>query len=891
MNNTAGGSSCGRRLLTLFLIAAFLAAALAGPSPSPTARAQGPVQFEQEIDPATWYQDHEIEHAWQPDYLELATGDPNLLTDHGVYAWPFALDSIGWSMQSYQDYGGTPYFHHGMDMMKVYGTEVFNRSGGQVINVENYRPGWNLYWEVAILDPDGYIWQYHHIDEPTIPQFIWDKWDEYQVDPVNGGFVLPDTYIGDIIEWPVWSFGKQFNHIHLNILGAGGVFVNGFEFHNALSDTVGPQIQAVGLLQNGQIHPGNDIVGSYSLYIRARDLILDDVYYLPPFEITFSVDGGPEQTTWRFDTLPGGADEYAYLNDFYVVPPTCGDYECRDYYIDLGFIPDSQFEFPCSVGEHGVQATVRDYAGNLASQPYTYTVTNRPPTATPQSVSTNEDTALNIVLTGSDPDCNTTLTYSVVSSPSHGMLSGVVPNLTFTPTAGYYGPDAFTFAVSDGLAVSNPAIVHITVRSVNYAPTADPQSVSTAEDTALDITLTGSDPDDDPLTYSVVSGPNHGTLSGVAPNLTYTPTADYNGPDAFAFVVNDGLAASDPAVVDITVLAVSDAPVADPQSVSTAEDTALGIILTGSDPDGDPLIYSVVSSPSYGMLSGAAPNLTYTPTAGYYGADAFTFVVSDGLTASNPAVVSITVLAVNDAPVLDAIGDKNVDEAKLLTFTVTASDSDLPANALAFSLGAGVPTGASISSGGVFTWTPDETQGPSVYTVTIRVTDNGTPTLDDFETITITVNEVNQAPVLGAIGDKSVDAGSLLSFTVMATDLDVPANTLSFSLDAGAPSGASLDASTGLFTWTPSEAGIYTVTVRVTDDGSLELDDWETIRITINQIGYKLYLPLVDRNQSQQNLSFEKLSRPQKSLAAGALRSVAPGAISAQATRARSVKR
>src|SRR5512139_876816 len=84
--------------------------------------------------------DEQIEQAWHPDYLNLATGDPGL-TQHGVYAWPFALDSIGWSMQSYQNYGGTPYFHHGMDMMKMYGTNVFNRSGGQVVNIENYQPG------------------------------------------------------------------------------------------------------------------------------------------------------------------------------------------------------------------------------------------------------------------------------------------------------------------------------------------------------------------------------------------------------------------------------------------------------------------------------------------------------------------------------------------------------------------------------------------------------------------------------------------------------------------------------------------------------------------------------------------------------------------------------
>jgi Bacterial Ig domain len=567
MNNTVVGSSgrrLWRRLFALFLIASLLGG-MAGPWSWPAARAQdngGNVKFDPGIDAAQWYKDHEIEQAWKPDYLKLATGDPSLLTDHGVYAWPFALDSIGWSMQSYQDYGGTPYFHHGMDMMKLYGTDVFNRSGGQVVNIENYNPGWNLYWEVAVLDPDGYIWQYHHIDEPTIPQYIWDKFAEYQADPVNGGFIAPNTYIGDIIEWPVWSFGKQFNHIHLNILAAGGVYVNGFEFHTALPDTVGPLIQAIGLLQNGQIHPGNDIEGSYSLYVRARDLILDDVYYLPPWEITFAVDCWPVHTTWRFDTLPGGADDTAYLSDFYVVPPTCGDYDCREYYIDLGFIPNSQYVFPAGGGQHTIQVTVRDYAGNTASQSYTYTVNgpNQAPIANPQSLSAAEDTPLDIVLTGSDPDCNP-LTYSVVSGPNHGTLSGIAPSLTYTPSANYNGADSFTFVVNDGQATSDPATVDITVLAVNDAPVADPQSATTRWYTPVAITLTGSDVDGDALTFSIATPPEHGTLSGTAPDVTYTPDPGFGGPDSFAFIVNDGELDSEPAVVNITIKFVVYVPV------------------------------------------------------------------------------------------------------------------------------------------------------------------------------------------------------------------------------------------------------------------------------------------------------------------------------------------
>ena len=498
--------------------------------------------------------EEQIEQAWHPDYLKLATGDPTLKSKHGVYEWPFDLDSIGWSMESYQDYGGTPYFHHGIDMMKVNGTEVYNRSGGQVINIENYQPGWDLYWEVAILDPDGYIWQYHHIEMETIPDEIWQAWYDYQADP-NEGYITPDTHIGNIIYWPVWSFGKQFNHIHLNILAAGGVYVNGFAFNVALPDTVGPEIQSVGLLKNGQVYPGNEIEGEYSLYVQARDLILDEVYYLPPWEVTFSVDGGPIQTTWRFDTLPGGADDTAYLDDFYVVPPTCGNYECRDYYIDLGFIPDSQFVFPDSGGEHSVLATVSDYAGNSDSQLFTYTVIGPP----------------------------------------------------------------------------------------NHAPVAYPQQVTTAEDTAKDIVLSGSDQDGDPITFLVVTSPTHGILGGIAPNLVYTPTANYNGNDGFTFVANDGQVDSEPAEVSIEISPVNDAPVAEPQHVTTRGGVMVAIMLSGTDVDGDGLTFSVSAQPSHGMLSGEAPNLMYMPAAGYLGEDEFTFVANDGEQDSLPASVSITI--------------------------------------------------------------------------------------------------------------------------------------------------------------------------------------------------------------------------------------------------------
>jgi hypothetical protein len=91
------------------------------------------------------------------------------------------------------------------------------------------------------------------------------------------------------------------------------------------------------------------------------------------------------------------------------------------------------------------------------------------------------------------------------------------------------------------------------VPAVNHPPVANDQSVTTAQDAPQAITLTASDPDGDTLTYSVVTGPTHGALSGAAPNLTYTPVPSYNGPDSFTFKANDGTVDSNVAMVSITV--------------------------------------------------------------------------------------------------------------------------------------------------------------------------------------------------------------------------------------------------------------------------------------------------------------------------------------------------
>ena len=267
---------------------------------------------------------------------------------------------------------------------------------------------------------------------------------------------------------------------------------------------------------------------------------------------------------------------------------------------------------------------------------------NLPPVAVAKTVSITDNSPVQIMLSGTDPDGNS-LTYSVATNPSKGTLSGIAPSLTYTPSANFSGSDSFTYRVNDGNLDSATATVSITLISVNHVPVANSKSVTTTEDTPLAIVLDGTDPDNNSVTFSTVSSPTHGSLSGNAPNLIYTPGPNYNGADQFTFKVNDGNLNSSVATISITVSAVNDAPVVTSKAVSTTIGAALPVNLNGTDLDGDVLTYSVVSGPAHGSLTGTPPSLTYLPASGFSGSDQFTFKANDGKVNSENATISIEV--------------------------------------------------------------------------------------------------------------------------------------------------------------------------------------------------------------------------------------------------------
>ena len=297
--------------------------------------------------------------------------------------------------------------------------------------------------------------------------------------------------------------------------------------------------------------------------------------------------------------------------------------------------------------------------------------------------------------------------------------------------------------------------------------------------------------------------PAHGSVEVSGSSYTYTPAADYNGADSFTFRANDGSANSNTGTVSVTVDPATDTPVASNLSVSTDEDVPLAGSLSGSDVDGDVVTFAVVGQSANGDVSLVDGEYTYTPDADYNGSDSFTYTASDGTLTSDPATVSITVTAANDAPVIDQAGplaaSVDEDDATGVDVTpVTASDVD-SGDTLTWS--ASEPDHGTVTGGGPageFTYVPDaDFDGSESFTITVSDGHGGEDTID----VAVTITDLNNdAPTASAIGSQSTDEDTPLEipFTVGDPDTgDVLTITVGSSDPTLLPAGSLVLSGTG----------------------------------------------------------------------------------------------
>ncbi len=417
--------------------------------------------------------------------------------------------------------------------------------------------------------------------------------------------------------------------------------------------------------------------------------------------------------------------------------------------------------------------------------------------------------------------------------------------------------DGSHFSSKEG---AQPPQLIVSTANVNAPPTLSvPSSLTVNEQSLVSFKVNATDDPSQTITLSAsglpagagfTSSPGSGSVSGT---FTWTPS-ETQGPGDYTagFTATDNTGLSSTKSVGIHVNEVNRSPsLTVPGSQTVVEGSPLTFTVTGTDPDlpANSLTYSASSLPSGSSFNPATRTFSWTPTTGQSSGSPYTvsFTVTDNGSPplSDTKTVSITVLApsTNNPPTLNIPGAQTVNEGSPLTFTVTSSDPDTPVQTVTLSA-SGLPSGASFPTvngnpvTGTLSWTPSEAQGPGSYMVTFQATDSLGASIT--ASVSITVNEVNTAPVVNAPASTTIGVNSTLTITVTGTDGDIPVNTVTLTT-SGLVTGMSFtptngNPATGTFTFTPgpSQAGMsLTVTFTATDNGNPSLFASKNVGITV----------------------------------------------------------
>ena len=499
---------------------------------------------------------------------------------------------------------------------------------------------------------------------------------------------------------------------------------------------------------------------------------------------------------------------------------------------------------------------------------------NQAPVAVADAFTLNQNTTFssgNVLTNDSDPDNNVPLTAQLVANPTQGTLT-LNSNGTFTyiPTANFTGTDRFTYLTKDALgAASGTATVSLTVNAVNQAPVAVADAFTLNQNTTFssgNVLTNDSDPDNNvPLTAQLVSNPTQGTLTlNSNGSFTYIPTTNFTGTDRFTYLTKDALGAtSGTATVSLTVNAVNQAPVAVADAFTLNQNTTFssGNVLTNdSDPDNNvPLTAQLVANPTQGTLTlNSNGSFTYIPTTNFTGTDRFTYLTKDALgAASGTAIVSLTVNAVNQAPVAVADAFTLNQNTTFSSGNVLTNDSDPDNNVpLTAQLVANPTQGTlTLNSNGSFTYIPTTNfTGTDRFTY---MTKDALGATSGTTTVSLTVNAVNQAPVAASDAFTLNQNTTFSSGNVLTNDSD-PDNSvpLTAQLVSNPTQGTLTLNSNGSFTYIPTTnfTGTDSFTY-LTKDALGATSGTATVSLTVNAVN-QAPVAVADAFTLNQNTTF-----------------------------------
>ncbi|MDA1160650.1 MAG: cadherin domain-containing protein, partial [Planctomycetota bacterium] len=396
-----------------------------------------------------------------------------------------------------------------------------------------------------------------------------------------------------------------------------------------------------------------------------------------------------------------------------------------------------------------------------------------------------------------------------------------------------------------------------TVAISNAAPTINGDTFAIAENSPVGTsvgTAFASDPESgESLTWRIVSGNTNNAfaINSLTGEITVNATLDFEILSTYGLVVEveDNQSLTDQATITINVTDVK--PVIDDQSFSVQENrpngTSVGAVVLAAG-DTNSVVFSITggNTSSAFAINPATGLITIANTAAidFETGSSFPLIVQvtdDGGTTTDTGTVTVNIQDANDPPIISA-QSFSVDENSAVATsvgTVLANDLETPSN-LTFAITGGDPDGffsIDSSTGDIVVANSglDHEMSPA-FNLTIQVTDPGS--LSASATVTINIGDLNEAPILDAIGDRTAIVDEELSFTATATDPDSPPATLTFTLGEGAPVGASITTD-GDFTFTPTDDDdgmSFSVTIIVTEDNAGSLSASETITISVTSV-------------------------------------------------------
>jgi VCBS repeat-containing protein len=311
------------------------------------------------------------------------------------------------------------------------------------------------------------------------------------------------------------------------------------------------------------------------------------------------------------------------------------------------------------------------------------------------------------------------LTAALATGPAHGALAlNTDGSFSYTPAAGFVGPDSFTYIASDGVASGPPTLVtlNVTAAGPNSKPDiyVDPAGHTLTVAAPTGVLANDTDANGLPLTAVVAAGPSHGALAlNKDGSFSYTPSAGFVGPDSFTYIASDG-AASGPATL-VTVNVTATGPISNPDTYSDAAGRTLavgaaaGVLANDTDTNGLALAAALATGPAHGALAlNKDGSFSYTPAAGFVGVDSFTYIASDGVASGPATLVTLDVTGGGPLSNQDAYaGNENQTLTVSAASGVLANDSDPNGLTLTAALATGPAHGAlTLNGDGSFSYTP-----------------------------------------------------------------------------------------------------------------------------------------------------------------------------------------